>query len=98
VDVFIPYLNEVIGFFVIEDKIAQMQSSLVTEVHKDELWELALGRITETINHHFGKCTNIDLVFDMKKLLILFALTTKSYGYNPAAFYNLLQNFRYFGV
>jgi exocyst complex component 6 len=95
IDGFIPYLNEIIGFFVIEDRIAQMQSSLVTETHKEELWELALLKITEAINSHFGKCTNVDLIFSMKKLLLLFALTTKSYGYNPVAFYNLLQNFRY---
>ena len=48
-----PYLNEIMGFFVIEDRIAQMQPSLVTEAHKEELWELALYSITEAINRHF---------------------------------------------
>lgn len=52
-DLFLPYLNEIMGFFVIEDRIAQMQPSLVTEVHKEELWELALHKITEAINRHF---------------------------------------------
>lgn len=94
VDVFVPYLYQIIGFFLIEDRIAQMQSSLITEEYKAELWELALQRITDTINTHFGKCMDVDLMFDMKNLLLLFARTTKNYGYNPAAFYNLLQNFR----
>ncbi|KAL7074692.1 hypothetical protein ACQ4LE_005557 [Meloidogyne hapla] len=94
IDVFIPYLNTIIGFFIIEDRIAQMQSTLVTESHKEELWELTLRRITETITSHFGNCTNVELIFAMKKLILLFSLTTKSYGYNPNPFYNLLQNFR----
>ncbi|CAK5127180.1 unnamed protein product [Meloidogyne enterolobii] len=66
---FIPYLNTIIGFFIIEDRIAQMQSTL-------------------------GNCTNVDLIFEMKKLILLLSLTIKSYGYNPNPFYNLLQNFR----
>uniref|UniRef100_A0A914KIZ6 Exocyst complex component n=3 Tax=Meloidogyne incognita group TaxID=654580 RepID=A0A914KIZ6_MELIC len=94
INAFIPYLNTIIGFFIIEDRIAQMQSTLVTESHKEELWELTLCRITETITSHFGNCTNVDLIFEMKKLILLLSLTIKSYGYNPNPFYNLLQNFR----
>ncbi|KAL3089211.1 hypothetical protein niasHT_021155 [Heterodera trifolii] len=94
VEVFVPYLNEIVGFFVIENRIAQIQSSLVTAAHKDEAWELALNNISDSINAHFGSCQNVSLMLAMKKLILLFTLTTKSCGYDPTTLYSLLQNFR----
>lgn len=47
------YLDEIIGFFVVEDHIMQTESSLVTAAYKDQLWEMALQQVTTTMNAHF---------------------------------------------
>lgn len=37
----------------------------------------------------------MEMMLRMKKVILLFALTMKSYGYGIAPLYSLLQNFRY---
>ncbi|KAI1724168.1 exocyst complex subunit sec15-like domain-containing protein [Ditylenchus destructor] len=91
---YVRYLEEIIGFFVVEDRIMQSQASLVTSAHKDQLWEMALQKVTETMNSHFGNCLNVEMMLKMKKVILLFILTMKSYGYNISPLYLLLQNFR----
>uniref|UniRef100_A0A914CIF4 Exocyst complex component 6 n=1 Tax=Acrobeloides nanus TaxID=290746 RepID=A0A914CIF4_9BILA len=53
IDTYVRYLQEIVGFFVVEDNIMQMQPGLVTAAHKDQLWEMALQQITHTMNSHF---------------------------------------------
>uniref|UniRef100_A0A915DVH9 Exocyst complex subunit Sec15 C-terminal domain-containing protein n=1 Tax=Ditylenchus dipsaci TaxID=166011 RepID=A0A915DVH9_9BILA len=91
---YVRYLDEVIGFFIVEDRIMQSQPSLVTIAHKDQLWEMALQQVTGTMNSHFGNCLDVEMMLKMKKVILLFILTMKSYGYNTNPLYILLQNFR----
>lgn len=41
-----------------------------------------------------GNCLDVEMMLKMKKVILLFALTIRSYGYNIAPLYVLLQNFR----
>uniref|UniRef100_A0A7E4VMA7 Exocyst complex component n=1 Tax=Panagrellus redivivus TaxID=6233 RepID=A0A7E4VMA7_PANRE len=90
----VDYLNKIVGFFVVEDHIRNSQPGLVTDIYKDNLWELALQQIKETMNTHFGNCLDVEMMIRMKKVILLFALTMKSYGYSIFGLYKLLQNFR----
>lgn len=38
------------------------------------------------------------MMLKMKKVILLFAMTMKSYGFGIGSLYTLLQNFRYFMV
>lgn len=40
----------------------QCQPSLVTATHKDELWEMALERVTKTMDSHFVLCLTVLLL------------------------------------
>ncbi|MFH4980881.1 hypothetical protein AB6A40_007590 [Gnathostoma spinigerum] len=91
---YIRYLDEIIGFFVVEDHIMQTEPSLVTAAYKDQLWEMALQQVTTTMNAHFGGCLDVEMMLKMKKVILLFALTMKSYGFGIGSLYALLQNFR----
>ncbi|KJH51420.1 hypothetical protein DICVIV_02434 [Dictyocaulus viviparus] len=91
---YVDYLDEIIGFFVVEDHIIITEPTLVTSSHKDQLWESALKTIVHTMNTHFGGCPDVEMMLRMKKVILLFALTMKSYGYSIAPLYSLLQNFR----
>lgn len=46
-------MEEITGFFIVEDRIMQSQPSLVTVAHKDQLWDMALQQVTSTMNAHF---------------------------------------------
>uniref|UniRef100_A0A0N4YC48 Exocyst complex component 6 (inferred by orthology to a C. elegans protein) n=1 Tax=Nippostrongylus brasiliensis TaxID=27835 RepID=A0A0N4YC48_NIPBR len=91
---YVDYLDEIIGFFVVEDHIIITEPTLVTSSHKDQLWESALKKIIHTMNSRFGGCPDVEMMLRMKKVILLFALTMKSYGYGIAPLYSLLQNFR----
>ncbi|VDK43756.1 unnamed protein product [Anisakis simplex] len=91
---YVRYLDEIIGFFVIEDHIMQTEPSLVTAAYKDQLWEMALQQVTTAMNTHFGGCLDVEMMLRMKKVILLFALTMKSYGFGIGSLYTLLQNFR----
>uniref|UniRef100_A0A914VGU5 Exocyst complex component n=1 Tax=Plectus sambesii TaxID=2011161 RepID=A0A914VGU5_9BILA len=93
-DLYVGYFHEVIGFFVVEDHIMQTAPGLVTRSYRDELWELALLHVTRTLNSHFGNCLEPHVMLQIKKLILLFALTMKGYGFTITSFYKLLQNFR----
>lgn len=60
------YLNEIIGFFVVEDRIMQTEPSLVTPAHKDQLWEMTMQQVITTMNGHFVRrsllCTACSLI------------------------------------
>lgn len=45
-----------------------------------------------------GGCPDVEMMLRMKKVILLFALTMKSYGYGIAPLYSLLQNFRWVSV
>ncbi|VDM64919.1 unnamed protein product [Angiostrongylus costaricensis] len=91
---YVDYLDEIIGFFVVEDHIIITEPTLVTSSHKDQLWESALKTVVHTMNSRFGGCPDVEMMLRMKKVILLFALTMKSYGYSIAPLYSLLQNFR----
>ncbi|PAV62595.1 hypothetical protein WR25_26425 isoform B [Diploscapter pachys] len=91
---YIEYLDEIIGFFVVEDVIMQTEPTLVTAAHRDQLWEMALKKIIHVMETGFGSNTSIEDMLRMKKVVLLFALTMKSYGYSVGPLYTLLQTFR----
>ncbi|CAJ0575891.1 unnamed protein product, partial [Mesorhabditis spiculigera] len=91
---YVDYLDEIIGFFVVEDRILDTEPSLGTSAHKEALWEDSLKKVIATMNTDFGMSLDVEMMLRMKKVILLFALTMKSYGYTIGPLYSLLQNFR----
>lgn len=50
---YLNYLNEIVGFFVVEDYIMEFEPTLATKEHKDFLWQMALRKIIDTMNRRF---------------------------------------------
>uniref|UniRef100_A0A1I7TR37 Exocyst complex component n=1 Tax=Caenorhabditis tropicalis TaxID=1561998 RepID=A0A1I7TR37_9PELO len=84
---YVKYLEKIVGFFVVEEQILMTQSNLSTNSDKDKLWDNALQKIRQHLDARF-------MMLRMKKVILLFILTMKSYGYAVAPLYELLQNFR----
>ncbi|CAL2051200.1 unnamed protein product [Caenorhabditis brenneri] len=91
---YVEYLDEIVGFFVVEDQILMTQSNLSKNADKDKLWDNALLKIRHHLDAKFRGCPDVEMMLRMKKVILLFILTMKSYGYAVAPLYELLQNFR----
>lgn len=50
---YLDYLDQIVGFFVVEDYIMEFEPTLATKAHKDELWEMALKTVINTMNTRF---------------------------------------------
>ncbi|GMR61536.1 hypothetical protein PMAYCL1PPCAC_31731 [Pristionchus mayeri] len=87
------WLNQMIGFFVIEDHIHQTMPSLVTAQHREHLWTKASAAVCDVLNSHFGVFSDVEMMISMKKVVLLFALTMERYGYDITRLYLLLKQF-----
>ncbi|KAF8363690.1 sec-15, partial [Pristionchus pacificus] len=90
---YVDWLNEIVGFFVVEDHIHLTEPSLVTAQHTENLWKNASTAVFDLLNSHFGVFSDVEMMIRMKKVVLLFALTMKSYGYDITRLYQLLKHF-----
>lgn len=84
------YFAEIVGFFVVEDHILNTASGLVNQAYLDQVWENALSKVTASLRTHSAYCTEASLMLQVKKLILLFSETLRSYGYHVDPVHNLL--------
>ncbi|KAK8789108.1 hypothetical protein V5799_021117 [Amblyomma americanum] len=84
------YFAEIVGFFVVEDHVFNTASGLVNQAYLDQVWENALSKITVALRTHSAYCTEANLMLEVKKLILLFSETLRSYGYHVDPVHNLL--------
>lgn len=84
------YFAEIVGFFVVEDHILNTASGLVNQTYLDQVWDNALSKITASLRTHSAYCTEASLMLEVKRLILLFSETLRSYGYHVDPVHNLL--------
>merc|ERR550517_1582891 len=88
------YFHGIVGFFVCEDHILNTGGGLVSKGYLEEVWGGATAKIVATLRTHSAYCTNASLMLKIKNLIMLFASTLKTYGYDVDRLYALLQELR----
>merc|ERR1740128_524194 len=88
------YFHGIVGFFVCEDHILNTGGGLVSKGYLEEVWGGATAKIVATLRTHSAYCTDAGLMLKIKNLVMLFASTLKTYGYNVDRLYELLQELR----
>jgi len=88
------YFHGIVGFFVCEDHILNTGGGLVSKGYLEEVWAGATAKIVATLRTHSAYCTDAGLMLKIKNLIMLFASTLKTYGYNVDRLYELLQELR----
>ena len=58
------------------------------------MWGGAVAKIVATLRTHSAYCTDAGLMLKIKNLIMLFASTLRSYGYQVERLYELLQELR----
>jgi len=94
IDGYRTYFHAIVGFFVCEDHILNTGGGLVSKGYLEEVWQGATAKIVATLRTHTAYCTDSRLMLNIKNLVMLFASTLKSYGYNVDRLYELLQELR----
>ena len=94
VDGYRTYFHNIVGFFVCEDHILNTGGGLVSKGYLEEVWSGATTKIVATLRTHTAYCTDAALMLKIKNLVMLFASTLKTYGYNVERLYELLQELR----
>ena len=94
IDGYGTYFHGIVGFFVCEDHILNTGGGLVSKGYLEEVWGGATAKIVATLRTHTAYCTDAGLMLKIKNLVMLFASTLKSYGYNVERLYELLQELR----
>ena len=94
IDGYRTYFHAIVGFFVCEDHILNTGGGLVSKGYLEEVWQGAAAKIVATLRTHTAYCTDSRLMLSIKNLVMLFASTLKSYGYNVDRLYELLQDLR----
>jgi len=94
IDGYRTYFHGIVGFFVCEDHILNTGGGLVSRGYLEEVWSGATAKIVATLRTHTAYCTDASLMLKIKNLVMLFASTLKTYGYNVDRLYELLQELR----
>jgi len=94
IDGYRTYFHGIVGFFVCEDHILNTGGGLVSKGYLEEVWGGATAKIVATLRTHSAYCTDAGLMLKIKNLIMLFASTLKTYGYNVERLYELLQELR----
>merc|ERR1719228_2504228 len=94
IDGYRTFFHGIVGFFVCEDHILNTGGGLVSREYLEEVWSGATAKIVATLRTHTAYCTNASLMLKIKNLVMLFASTLKTYGYNVDRLYELLQELR----
>ena len=94
IDGYRTYFHGIVGFFVCEDHILNTGGGPVSKGYLEEVWGGATAKIVATLRTHSAYCTDAGLMLKIKNLIMLFASTLKTYGYNVDRLYELLQELR----
>lgn len=94
IDGYRTFFHGIVGFFVCEDHILNTGGGLVSREYLEEVWSGALSKIIGTLRNHSAYCTDAALMLKIKNLMMLFASTLQSYGYQVDKLYELLQELK----
>jgi hypothetical protein len=90
---FETYLNDIVGFFVIEYYVFQTTEGLRNRSNIDALWDAATAKLYEVISQSLQDCQNPDHYLKIKELMITFIQTMEEYDYAVNRVVELLMAF-----
>ncbi|KAF2884289.1 hypothetical protein ILUMI_21881 [Ignelater luminosus] len=88
------YIHAVLGFFILEDRVLNTASGLITRAFLDEMWTMALSKIVTALQTHSAYCTDATLILRIKDLIMLFCTTLRNYGYSVKPLWELVRELR----
>lgn len=88
------YIYAVLGFFILEDHVLNTGRGLITKAFLEDMWSMALSKITTALQTHSAYCTDAALILRIKDLIMLFCTTLRNYGYSVKPLWELVRELR----
>lgn len=87
------FLDEVVGFFVIEERVQHASSIWYdSKALAEELWELAMDRTRALFSHQLSQCSDRAQLVSIRPRAVRFCAALARLPYNPAAVTAILCN------
>ncbi|CAG8811586.1 2657_t:CDS:2, partial [Racocetra persica] len=88
---FEAFLQDVVGFFVIEHVIVHSTQNFRSRAEVDHLWDTVIARVVKTVAESLDDCRDPELFKQIKFSLFTFIQTLEDYGYNINSFTDLVR-------
>ncbi|CAG8434342.1 1359_t:CDS:10 [Diversispora eburnea] len=87
---FEAFLQEIVGFFVIEHVIVHSTQNFRSQSEVDNLWENVIAKVVKIVSESLDDCYDPVLFQKIKISLFTFIQTLEDYGYNINSFTDLI--------
>lgn len=92
-DGFVQYLNDIIGFFIVEYKIGSTTEGFRPRASIDTLWDATNTKLYEVVVTALQNCENPAHYLKIKELVITFIQTAEQYSYTVHKLIDMLLTF-----
>ena len=75
------YFAQLAGFFIVEDRVLRSASGLMTSARTEQLWELAISRVTVVMEDQFSRMQDASYLLLVKDYVSLLGATLRRHGY-----------------
>ncbi|KAI9000170.1 exocyst complex subunit Sec15-like-domain-containing protein [Hyaloraphidium curvatum] len=87
---FATYLQDIVGFFVIESVVCDTTENLRTRAAAETLWDIAVEKILKIVGDSLLNCYDPEIFLEIKVLVVVFIHTMETYDYPVTRLYELL--------
>jgi hypothetical protein len=87
------YLNEIVGFFAVEQNVVSTTEGFRSKASLDSLWDMASNRLYDVISVSLKGCENPEHFLKIKDLMTRFIKTMEEYGFTVNRLIDLLMAF-----
>ncbi|CAN6299433.1 unnamed protein product [Urochloa humidicola] len=85
-----PFLAQIAGFFIIEDRILRTADGLLSESQVETMWETAVSKVTSILEQQFSLMDTANHLISVKGYISLLGTTMKKYGYQATSLVEIL--------
>jgi len=85
-----PFLSQIAGFFIIEDRVLRTADGLLSESQVATMWETAISKVTSILEQQFSLMDTANHLLNVKGYISLLGTTMKKYGYQTTLLVEIL--------
>ncbi|KAL6883442.1 hypothetical protein ACP4OV_010856 [Aristida adscensionis] len=89
-----PFLAQVVGFFIVEDRVLRTADGLLSESQVETMWETAILKVTSILEEQFSHMNVANHLLLVKGYVTLLGATMKNYGYRATSLFDFVEKNR----
>lgn len=87
-------LAQIVGYFIVEDKVLRTAEGLLVEDQVETMWETALSKMTSMLDRQFSHMNSATHLLLIKDYVTLVGSTLRKYGYDITPLLDVLDSCR----